>query len=604
MAVVNKLDGSETGFVKALAVLNEAGGDVTEEKLEQVFAGVDLSYLLRQNGMAGTAARIINSIHPDARLVALSSLAAYIDHRRDINPALKFVLVAALRAAPQSITAMLAAKQPVNEKSLAAAMDGVVKKVEVRELYVGPKRTDLIHDQAIHPADQGSMVNRGTPGDILSRFEHNLLCPDCFGKELTSGRIQVEVKPPPPGPARAFRHLAGFTDDAKRHFIQGLYLLADAEIRGDHGLGLEGRAGHIVAALTLALDTAEGAKGLEAITPSDQTVAERMVTLSEMTREQIEAERATNKELVSPVARRFIADLLLAYQVAHPMLNAEVRARDWSDKLWDWAPSSLKPKGKGWKGVIEVASKPLGMVFLGLVAILLMLIVIVALLLIVPTLWLVGTIFGGLFKAPELFQPHMTPEMFVIQQGVAAAWVLFVLLPILGNITERFEPFRTRVQTLRIVVAAAGFGLSLQGWGTGWFTNTGVALFVTAVWSVLLAVEFSNKFGVKMTPAFVTKGMERSVTAITVTGVVLIVLGTAYSLSVSGKDAGRVTALGAGVMNSTVDAAAEVAGVSLPPSQERCRQGLAALKIEATKANMTVARICELGVGKFPCTCR
>ncbi len=603
MAVV-KLDGSETGFVKALSVLNEAGGDVTEEKLEQVFAGVDLSYLLQKNGVAGTAARIINSIHPDARLVALSSLAAYIDHRRDINPALKFVLVAALRAAPQSITAMLAAKQPVDEKSLATAMDGVVKKVEVRELYVGPKRTDLIHDQAIHPADQGSVVNRGTLGDILSRFEHNVLCPDCFGKELASGRIKVEVKPPPPGPARAFLHLAGFTDQVKRKFIQGLYMLADAEIRGDQGFGLEGRAGHIVAALTLALDTAEGAKGLEAIAPSNQTVANELFRLSELTPEMAEAERTTNKVILPLVARRFVADLLLAYQVSHPISHTEVRARDWGDALWSRAPASLRPKRAGLAGVWEVASKPFGLIFLALVAILLMLIVIVATMLIVPMLWLVGIILGGLFKAPELFQPGMTGGMFAILKSTFLAWLVLVLVPIVGTVTERFKPFQPRVQTLRIVVAAVGLGLSLRGWGTDWFTDTGVALFVTAVWTVLLAVEFSNKFGVKMTPAFVTKGMERSVTAITVIGVVLLALGTVYTLSVSDKDADRVTALGAGVVNSTVDAVAGVVGVSLSPSEERCRQGLAALKIEATKANMTVARICELGVGKFPCTCR
>ena len=192
-----KLDHSEAGLTRALSVLTEAGGDVTEEKFEQAFAGIDLSYLLNQPGWGGTVARILAATPADVRLVAASTLAAYIDHLPGLNPAVKFLVVAALRAAPQGITAMLSAPA-MRVDLVAVALETKRAAVAGRQVYVGAKRTDLIHDVALHPPDAKEAINQGNLLDILNRCDRNPLCPFCFAHELRDGRIKIEVGTAPP----------------------------------------------------------------------------------------------------------------------------------------------------------------------------------------------------------------------------------------------------------------------------------------------------------------------------------------------------------------------------------------------------------------------
>lgn len=614
--LIRSEEGINNAF-SAFKVAVEGGGDIAEEKFEQAFATIDLNWLLRTKGVGGTAARVLNAIPADMRLAGLSMTAAYINSRHDINPYLRFLLVAALRAAPQGITAMFA-ERDMDEAALAAEIDAQVVVVEGRELYVGPKRTDLVHDVAIHPPDADAIVNRGSLRDILQRFERNVLCPDCFYNEAPHGRILIDV--PAEGPKGALFTLAMFADN-KRLSFEAVEALAKLEVDGDHGLGLEGEANQILAAHAEALKS--DPKGLEAMLPDSRTDAETMFTLAGMTREQIEGMKKPGESLLPFTARRYIRSLLAAYRVKHPISNVEARAKDWGDTLIDWVPTSLKPKEKGWAGVNEMFSTRLGV---GL-AITLMIILTIFVWMIWgahnhvtrPLLQAASDTVGGI---KTVFGEHMTPRAMMTEKAIATLEFGLLLFPALGffpGFRNKVEEFRPRVLTVRLVLTIAGLVMTILLWGTGDFKSTGVAFLTTTLWIIALVAEFTNKYAVKFRPDWMTVSVERFALVGSALATVTLVIGLWFFSTQGTNSDGRAQALAAGIGNRVEAVLAKQFDIELPPTaaelaeqearaateRAKCDAKLAEVSRVSEEKGTTVQKVCAVpkNFGTYTCKC-
>jgi len=586
--------------------LVDTGENVTEEKIEQVLGRFDLNHLLDQESIVGTLARLAHAIPADARLVGLNLLASYVDMKPDINPVVKFGAISFLRALPQAIPLMFSEASPKMEqmeKKLEQQRQLIHADTDKRQAYVGPKRTDYIHDAAFHPPEKDAVVNRGKLLDILTRFDRNPFCPDCFRKELASGRVKIEIVPKGPRKGRGYAALADFGED-ERFYFEAIETLAQLEVDKDLGLGHEGEASHILAAHTFGLDNDPIA--LRKMIPNGaRKDAEDMIRLSTLSREEIEGLKKPDESLLPLSARLYVRRILAAYRVDHPTSNTEVRLKDWKDGLFDSLPPGLKPKKKGWAGVWETICNPI--VFLLLFIALLFFSILGYFILAAVIGWLIyayDAVRDSVVATVALFQTYMTGWMMIIQKGLVVGWVALVLLPIIAFFV-RFEGVRPRVQTVRLLLSAVGFGTALLGWGLGHFTHTGVAIITIAIWLILVIVEFSNKYGGRMSSTFVSKGSERFVTWGGAIAGALLFLGVVYFATVGARDAERVAALSSGVANSVQNRIADAAGIRLPPSDAECIKGLEVLDLNLKHFHMTRAEYCATAPYKndVPCTC-
>lgn len=596
----------------AKRVLVGGAANVTEEKFEQWFGSIDLAYLLKEKGVAGTVARLVNWIPADVRLVGLSFGAEYVMTRKDLDRGTKFLLASLLRAAPRALTLMLGEENPKVEDvqaKLEAENKVIHENADKSELWVGPKRTELIHKMSMHPPGKDDVVNKGNMLDILTQFDRNPICPDCFSKELEQGRIKIEIVPKGLRKGRGYGAVANFKVEDKRFYFEVIEMLAQLEVDKDLGLGHEGEASHILAAHTLGLDNDPVA--LEKMIPDARKDAEDMIKLAMLSREEIEGLKKPGESLLPLSARLYVRRLLAAYRVDHPITHTEVRLKDWKDGLLDRLPAGLKPKKKGWAGVRELLFNPWSFLIL-------LLLFVIVLLLSLMGFEVLAWVYSGVDYVYEsfknsavaittLFQEHTSERLMTIQKGLVVTWVALVLLPIVLLINEKLEKHRSRIQTIRLVLSGVGFGTVLVGWGLGEFTHTGVAIMVIAIWFILLIVEFSNKYGVRFTPPFVSKSSERFVTWGWVVAVSLLLLGTLYFATVGVQDAKRVSALSSGVMASVQSSIAEAMDIKLPPSSSECDLGWKAVDESNAKLGipMTHAEFCAFEVNKnfSLCTC-
>ena len=627
MAIAKKLDGSETGFVKALSVLNEAGGDIAEEKLEIIFGGIDFSHLLKQHGAAGTVARIINAVHPDARLVALSTFAAYIDHRRDINPALKFVLVAALRAAPQALTAMLAAKQPIDEKTLANALEVKVKQVEGRELYVGSKRTDLIHDYAFHPAAKDDVVNRGSLVDILQRFDRNLLCPDCFREEINRGRVVIETKvdlDPLDG-------LDQFLEKAKAKWVANLF---GALLRVKHEDTDKSRSSRDrKLAQMLAKAVAEKPGVVERMVPEALPELGQDVDLSALPDVDLFlAKLEMRSEFQSPSTPTEIKDKWNTF--LHGLPAGARMVAEWFRGMWD---------DEGTSGDVKQLAKRLLNVFVRLLK--------------VATFVLVVLLVAAAFAMACSVVGIFSPSLKCILVGMVGVIVLRYAVPtydmFLNAVSAVFDFLDPTDGTGMVGGTVKGFvdmfkdvhRVKLPAEDReqiSWFTDRSIS--VSIAWAMVSALgcyyamvlapmaappatalmlagalwlyasletlrkgwrRVGKHDEERYVPASWRKRLYRSsFISMTVIGLASFLSGLGLALWGSIDGSAVMLATYQASSEHQAIAAAISSGVDFPTSSDACSKGLAQLNIDATALSLTVNRICELANNEFPCTCR
>lgn len=220
----------------------DASEDILEEKLEQILAPVRLGPLLASNRLSDTLAKIIMAIPADARLVGLSALAAYIDHRPDLSPVIKLPVISLLRALPQLIPTLFgqdAGKDLTETKELIEReRQAVQTKLDTRLAYVGLQRTDQIHDPAIHAPVGDAFVHQGPVMEILENYPNNNLCVDCFPRGFRPPR-QPQPPPPPSPQPDALKALAEMENRAQAEWLtalfsvlRGLQRSSDADHRG------------------------------------------------------------------------------------------------------------------------------------------------------------------------------------------------------------------------------------------------------------------------------------------------------------------------------------------------------------------------------------
>lgn len=589
---------------KALEILNEGGGDITEEKIEQAFDKVDLNNLFSVNKASKNIARIVQGVPEDVRLTVLSMLAAYINSNEHINPALKFFLVALLRALPQGITTMLG-KVDLTADDLEQKIEEIKESVTGRRAYVGPKRTDLIHDPALHPLDDYKGMNVGGWIDILQRFDRNQLCPDCFREEMGKDRIVVMVEsappPPPKAPIGPLETIANFPEH-KRDFFLAVEEYLKREVNEDLGLGQEGEANlaQVATAEAVRLDP----RGLEAMIPDAPDDVKIILELNQLSPQEISNRKKPGVALLPQSARLYIRSVLAAYRVRHPISSVEARAKDWGDSLLSWVPSSVKSKKTGWRGVYETFTSPLGLLFLGFVIFMVTLgAVTIRVAHVIAIRPFIGMVWPGVLAIYAMFDEHTNPMMMDIQRSVTVVWLSLVILPIAGHFSARFEALRPRILTMRVIATAVGLGATLIGWGIGWFDTSGVAFMTSAIWLIILVAEFTNKFTAIISAEYKSKSTERFVTYGGAIGVALLVLGIVTLGMVGHDDRERLTVLANGIANHAEDVLAAQAGVELPPTSVECQKGLASFTADAAAMGSDVQKLCASNSEMFPCTC-
>jgi hypothetical protein len=422
--------------------------------------------------------------------------------------------------------------------------------------------------------------------------------------------------------------LAAFASSVKLALFAWVDILANREVDGDHGLGLEGSANRILIAHAHALT--HDAKGLEKLIPDDPAAVVRLRELAGMDRAQIEQEKIQSGQngLLPASIQEYIANLLAAYRVDHPMSHIEARAHDWLDSWIDRLPPGLRPKKKGWAGVSELFSWRNAAIALSLLCVLMIPVGIVLALVAKVVLAVAQHLSNGVAAIALFLDPFMAPVMFETQYYLVSAWFLAVILGAgewfnlatrryrkkvrdlskeeLDKLSFYYEPIRQRTLTIRVVVAVIGLVVTIIGLGVGYFEHLGVGTLLAFVWLAIFLAEASLKWEHHLTRAFINQGLLRTVTTLSWVAVALAVVSMLL-FGVLNPD-GNPRPMTATVMQAVETRVQTLAKSGENPNRD-CAEGLRNAAAEAKRLGYSLDQLCRVITTspkfpeKFPCDC-